>query len=38
MGFIKDTTKTYDYALLLVAMALLSGGVLGLYQGRPHKA
>jgi MFS family permease len=30
MGFIKDTTHTYDYALLLVAAALLVGGVLGL--------
>jgi MFS transporter, ACS family, tartrate transporter len=33
MGFIKDTTNTYDYALLLVATALLLGGVLGLYLG-----
>ena len=33
MGFIKDTTNTYDYALLLVAAALLLGGVLGLYLG-----
>jgi MFS family permease len=31
MGFIKDTTNTYDYALLLVAAALLCGGALGLY-------
>ena len=34
MGFIKDTTKSYDYALLLVAVALVAGGVLGLYLGR----
>lgn len=33
MGYIKDTTNTYDYALLLVAAALLVGGVLGLYLG-----
>ncbi len=33
MGFIKDTTNTYDYALLLVAAALFAGGVLGLYLG-----
>ena len=32
-GYIKDTTNTYDYALLLVAAALLGGGVLGLYLG-----
>ena len=31
MGFIKDSTNTYDYALLLVAAALLCGGALGLY-------
>ena len=31
MGYIKDTTNTYDYALLLVAAALVSGGALGLY-------
>ena len=33
MGYIKDTTNTYDYALLLVAAALVSGGALGLYLG-----
>ena len=33
MGYIKDTTNTYDYALLLVATALLCGGALGLYLG-----
>jgi MFS family permease len=33
MGYIKDTTGTYDYALLLVAAALLTGGALGLYLG-----
>jgi ACS family tartrate transporter-like MFS transporter len=33
MGYIKDTTGHYDYALLLVAAALLTGGVLGLYLG-----
>jgi MFS family permease len=33
MGFIKDTTNTYDYALLLVATALLCAGALGLYLG-----
>ncbi|MES1255042.1 MAG: MFS transporter [Acidobacteriota bacterium] len=33
MGFIKDTTQTYDYALLLVAAALLVGGLLGLSLG-----
>jgi MFS transporter, ACS family, tartrate transporter len=33
MGYIKDTTNTYDYALLLVAAALLAGGALGLYLG-----
>jgi len=33
MGYIKDTTNTYDYALLLVAAALLCGGALGLYVG-----
>jgi MFS transporter, ACS family, tartrate transporter len=33
MGYIKDTTGTYDYALLLVAAALLGGGALGLYLG-----
>ena len=33
VGYIKDTTNTYDYALLLVAAALLCGGALGLYLG-----
>jgi ACS family tartrate transporter-like MFS transporter len=33
MGYIKDTTNTYDYALLLVAAALLAGGVLGFDLG-----
>jgi ACS family tartrate transporter-like MFS transporter len=33
MGYIKDRTGTYDYALLLVAAALLAGGALGLYLG-----
>ena len=33
MGYLKDTTGTYDYALLLVAAALLAGGALGLYLG-----
>lgn len=33
MGWIKDTTHSYDYALLLVACALLVGGLLGLYLG-----
>ncbi|MBB3104616.1 MFS transporter [Azomonas macrocytogenes] len=33
MGWIKDSTQSYDYALLLVACALLAGGVLGLYLG-----
>ena len=40
MGYIKDTTNTYDYALLLVAAALVSGGAVGLYRGsayRPHE-
>lgn len=34
MGWIKDSTQSYDYALLLVAAALLAGGVLGLYLAR----
>ena len=38
MGLIKDVTHSYDYALLLVATALLAGGVLGLYLGRPRRA
>ncbi|MGV6477423.1 MFS transporter [Azotobacter vinelandii] len=33
MGWIKDTTHSYDYALLLVACALLAGGLLGLHLG-----
>jgi len=33
MVYIKDTTGTYDYALLLVAAALLCGGALGLHLG-----
>ncbi|WP_213881346.1 MFS transporter [Pseudomonas sp. dw_358] len=33
MGWIKDATQSYDYALLLVAGALLAGGVLGVYLG-----
>ena len=33
MGWIKDATHSYDYALLLVAAALLAGGLLGLYLG-----
>jgi len=33
MGWIKDATHTYDYALLLVACALLVGGMLGVYLG-----
>jgi ACS family tartrate transporter-like MFS transporter len=33
MGWIKDVTDNYDYALLLVAGALLAGGVLGIYLG-----
>jgi ACS family tartrate transporter-like MFS transporter len=38
MGFIKDTTNTYDYALLLVAVALALGGVLGIYVGKAKEA
>jgi hypothetical protein len=34
MGWIKDSTQSYDYALLLVSAALLAGGVLGLYLAR----
>jgi MFS family permease len=34
MGWIKDATNSYDYALLLVSAALLAGGVLGLYLAR----
>jgi MFS family permease len=34
MGWIKDATQRYDYALLMVAAALLAGGVLGLYLVR----
>ncbi|WPO97697.1 MFS transporter [Pseudomonas sp. HR96] len=34
MGWIKDATNSYDYALLLVAAALLVGGVLGIYIAR----
>jgi len=34
MGWIKDVTDNYDYALLLVAGALLAGGVLGIYLGK----
>ena len=37
MGWIKDTTLSYDYALLMVAVALLAGGVLGLYLGGQRK-
>lgn len=37
MGWIKDTTQSYDYALLLVAVALLAGGMLGLYLGGQRK-
>lgn len=37
MGWIKDSTGSYDYALLLVAGALLAGGVLGLYLARAPK-
>lgn len=37
MGWIKDATQTYDAALLLVAVALIAGGLLGLYIARtPH--
>ena len=31
IGYIRDTTGTYDYALLLIAAVLLGGGALGLY-------
>jgi MFS family permease len=34
MGWIKDATQSYDYALLLVSGALLLGGVLGLYLAK----
>jgi MFS family permease len=34
MGWIKDSTQSYDYALLLVSAALLAGGVLGFYLAR----
>ncbi|WP_285349310.1 MFS transporter [Pseudomonas sp. ME-P-057] len=34
MGWIKDATQSYDYALLLVSAALLAGGVLGLFLAR----
>ena len=37
MGWIKDTTQSYDYALLMVAVALLAGGMLGLYLGGQRK-
>jgi len=33
MGWMKDVTDNYDYALLMVAGALLAGGVLGIYLG-----
>jgi len=38
MGWIKDATQSYDYALLLVAVALLAGGVLGMYLGGGRRA
>lgn len=38
MGWIKDTTQSYDYALLLVSAALLAGGVLGLYLARAPRS
>ena len=33
MGWMKDVTDNFDYALLMVAAALLAGGVLGIYLG-----
>ncbi len=38
MGWIKDATQSYDYALLLVSAALLVGGVLGLFLARAPRA
>jgi len=38
MGWIKDATQSYDYALLLVSAALLAGGVLGLFLARAPRA
>jgi len=38
MGWIKDATQSYDSALLMVAIALFAGGLLGLYVARtPRK-
>jgi ABC-type cobalamin transport system permease subunit len=34
MGYIKDQTDNYDYGLLLIAGALLLGGMLGLALAR----
>jgi hypothetical protein len=34
MGWIKDSTQSYDSALLMVAIALIAGGLLGLYLAR----
>jgi ACS family tartrate transporter-like MFS transporter len=34
MGWIKDATQSYDSALLMVAVALFVGGLLGLYLAR----
>lgn len=34
MGWIKDTTQSYDYALMLVALALVVGGMLGVAIAR----
>lgn len=38
MGWIKDATQSYDYALLLVSAALVAGGVLGLFLARAPRA
>lgn len=38
MGWIKDATNSYDYALLLVAAALLAGGVLGVFIARAPRS
>ncbi|MNM47597.1 putative tartrate transporter [compost metagenome] len=38
MGRIKDITGNYDIALMAIAAALVAGGIIGLWLGRPLSA
>ncbi|MFA1645675.1 MAG: MFS transporter, partial [Enterobacteriaceae bacterium] len=38
LGKIKDLTNSYHYGLLIVAIALILGGIIGIAVSRPGKS